>query len=129
MNAQIMETVEEIDPLPEKDETAFPPRYAAPKAQTEQKAAANVTPALSATGVRNQQAPQQDGPTEAQIRNAVSALGINPERYTAYVAKRWGSGWKMNANGRRRALDEVGRFKDAAAALSTKIEAELDVFS
>lgn len=129
INAQVMETVEEIDPLPEEDETAFPPRYAAPKAQPEQKAAADVTPARSATGARNQQAPQQDGPTEVQIRNAVSALGIDPERYAAYAAKRWGPGWKMNVNGRRSALDEVASFRDDPAFLSTKIEAELDVFS
>jgi hypothetical protein len=35
----------------------------------------------------------------------------------------------MNANGRRRALDEVTGFADDGAGFRAKVDAELDVFS
>ena len=36
-----------------------------------------------------------------------AALGIDGSRYEHYAQRRWGSGWKLNANGRKRALQEI----------------------
>ena len=47
----------------------------------------------------------------------------------AYAAKRWGPGWKINADGRRRALAEIERFRDDPDGLTDKIDAEIDVFA
>jgi hypothetical protein len=51
------------------------------------------------------------------------------ERFERYADKRWGRGWKMNANGRKRALDEVTGFADDGEGFRAKVDAELDVFS
>jgi hypothetical protein len=56
-------------------------------------------------------------------------LGVSRERFERYADKRWGKGWKVNANGRKRALDEVARFQDDAEGFRAKVDAELDVFS
>ena len=45
------------------------------------------------------------------------------------AAKRWGPGWKINADGRRRALAEIERFRDDPDGLTDKIDAEIDVFA
>ncbi len=56
-------------------------------------------------------------------------LGVAAERYTAYAAKRWGTGWKLNANGRRRAAEELRRYAGDPRAFDDKLTHELDVFS
>ena len=61
--------------------------------------------------------------------NAAADFGIDGERYTAYAAKRWGPGWKINATGRRRALAEIESFRDDPDGLTDKIDAEIDVFA
>lgn len=63
------------------------------------------------------------------IAAALSPMGIDPARYEAYATKRWGSGWKLNANGRRRALEEIEGFAGDAKGLLAKIDAEVDVFA
>jgi len=63
------------------------------------------------------------------VSQAAAALGVAAERFEHYAEKRWGRGWKMNANGRRRALDEVARFAEDGEAFRAKVDAELDVFS
>jgi hypothetical protein len=68
-------------------------------------------------------------PNVDQVIRAVTALGIEPSKYEAYAAKRWGPGWKMNAGGRRRALEEIERFRSDPEGLTSKISAEVDVFS
>lgn len=70
-----------------------------------------------------------EGPTVEQVSDAATTLGIDSSRYETYAAKRWGSGWKMNAGGRRRALEEVERFRNDPQGLISKINAEVDVFS
>lgn len=119
-------------PAPEEEDEPFPPRQATVPARATppaRKPAASAAPERPVTGAHGQPAQSQDGPTEAQIREVICAMGIDPEQFSAYAAKRWGRGWKMNANGRRRALDEVARFVDEPQALLAKIETELDVFS
>jgi hypothetical protein len=68
-------------------------------------------------------------PTIEHVIDAATTLGIDSSRYETYAAKRWGSGWKMNAGGRRRALEEVERFRNDPQGLISKINAEVDVFS
>jgi hypothetical protein len=69
------------------------------------------------------------GDDAARVAQAAEALGIAAERFERYADKRWGRGWKMNANGRRRALDEVNGFADDGEGFRAKVDAELDVFS
>ena len=70
-----------------------------------------------------------NGPSVEQVINAAADFGIHGERYAAYAAKRWGPGWKINADGRRRALAEIERFRDDPDGLTDKIHAEIDVFA
>jgi hypothetical protein len=63
------------------------------------------------------------------VINASAEFGIDGARYTAYAAKRWGPGWKINAAGRRRALAEIEGFRDDPDGFINKIDAELGVFA
>jgi hypothetical protein len=94
------------------------PRSAAPRARSAP--AVDAGPAKSEAG---------NGPTIEQVINAAADFGIDGERYAAYAAKRWGPGWKINADGRRRALAEIERFRDDPDGLTDKIDAEIDVFA
>ncbi len=69
------------------------------------------------------------GPSVEQVISAAAEFGIDGARYTAYAAKRWGPGWKINAAGRRRALAEIESFRDDPDGLTNKIDAEIDVFA
>ena len=90
---------------------------AAPREQSAQ--AAEAGPAKSKGG---------NGPSIEQVINAAADFGIDGERYATYAAKRWGPGWKINADGRRRALAEIERFRDDPDGLTDKIDAEIDEF-
>jgi hypothetical protein len=68
-------------------------------------------------------------PALADILAAARQVGIDAARYERYATKRWGPGWKANATGRRRALEEIESFRECPAALATKIDAELDLFA
>ena len=46
------------------------------------------------------------GDEAARVAQAAAALGVVAERFERYADKRWGRGWKMNANGRKRAFDK-----------------------
>ena len=94
------------------------PRSAAPRAQSAP--AGETRPAKGEGG---------NGPSVEQVINAVAEFGIDGARYTAYAAKRWGPGWKINAAGRRRALAEIESFRDDPDGLTNKIDAEIDVFA
>lgn len=63
--------------------------------------------------------------SEEQVIAAAGEFCIEAARYTAYAAKRWGPGWKLNANGRRRALDEIERYRNDPEGLADKIDTEL----
>ena len=65
----------------------------------------------------------------SRVAQAAEALGVVAERFERYADKRWGRGWKMNANGRKRALDEVAGFADDGEGFRTKVDAEIDPFS
>jgi hypothetical protein len=79
--------------------------------------------------VRLSKSEGSSGPSFEQVINAVAEFGVDGARYTAYAAKRWGPGWKINVAGRRRALAEIEGFRDDPDGLTNKIDAELDVFA
>jgi hypothetical protein len=68
-------------------------------------------------------------PDVEQVIAAADAFGIEAAHYEEYAAKRWGPGWKLNANGRRRALEEIERYKNDPEGLIDKIDVELRVCS
>ena len=77
-----------------------------------------------------QREPAPNGNHEAaRVAQAAAALGVVAERFERYADKRWGRGWKLNANGRKRALDEIVGFADDGDGFRAKVDAELDVFS
>jgi hypothetical protein len=86
-------------------------------------------PARSARPEPQREAAPAAGDEAARVAQAAQALGVAAERFERYAEKRWGRGWKMNANGRRRALDEVTGFADDGEGFRAKVDAELDVFS
>jgi hypothetical protein len=94
------------------------PRAAALRAQSAP--AAEAGPSKSEGG---------SGPSVEHVISAAAEFGIDGARYTAYAAKRWGPGWKINATGRRRALAEIESFRDDPDGLTNKIDAEIDVFA
>jgi hypothetical protein len=69
-----------------------------------------------------------NGPSVEQVINAAADFGVDGARYTAYAAKRWGPGWKINATGRRCALAEIEGFRDDPDGFTNKIDTELAVF-
>jgi hypothetical protein len=47
------------------------------------------------------------------------------EQYQAYADRRWGRGWRLNPHGRRRAWDELDRYRNDPQGYLDKIESEL----
>ena len=81
--------------------------------------------AAGARYARSTPSPGANDISEEQVIAAAGEFGIQVTRYKAYAAKRWGSGWKLNANGRRRALDEIERYRNDPEGLADKIDTEL----
>lgn len=65
----------------------------------------------------------------AWIVEAADALGVDEQTFERYAAKRWGGGWKKNALGRKRALQEVESFQEEPEAFVAKVNAELEVWA
>ena len=107
----------------------------APAAAASQDARAMTRGALSMPQARTrgaQSESRREGPAVAadefvRVAQAAATLGVDAERFERYAEKRWGRGWRMNANGRKRAFDEVVGFGDDAAGFQAKVDAELDV--
>jgi hypothetical protein len=57
------------------------------------------------------------------------AVGIDADRYERYAGLRWGPGWKLNPQGRRRAWDEFDRYRNDGVGYCDKIESELQLLS
>lgn len=66
-----------------------------------------------------------DAPNVEQVLAAAGNTGIDATHYEEYAAKRWGVGWKLNPNGRRRALEEIERYVNDPEGLRDKIDVEL----
>lgn len=68
----------------------------------------------------------QDGePTLSQLLAKAQGYGIEPPLYGRYADQRWGKGWRLNLRGRRRAWDELDRYKNDPQGYLDKIESEL----
>ena len=66
----------------------------------------------------------RDAPNVEQVLAAAGNSGIDATHYEEYAAKRWGAGWKLNPNGRRRALEEIERYVNDPEGLRDKIDVE-----
>jgi len=64
-------------------------------------------------------------PSLELVIQGAQAFGIDAARYADYADRRWGSGWKLNASGRRAALEEIERYRNDPDGYLDKIEAEL----
>jgi hypothetical protein len=65
----------------------------------------------------------------AWLFDAAAALGVDPQTYERYGAKRWGQGWKKAAGGRKRALEDLAPFHDDAGGFVEKVKGELEVWA
>ncbi|MGJ9418755.1 hypothetical protein ACHAC9_13455 [Massilia sp. CMS3.1] len=65
------------------------------------------------------------GPSLAQVIDVASSYGIDAVTFEAYADRSWGSGWKHNADGRRRALEELGRYRNDPQGYVDKIASQL----
>src|ERR1700674_3782823 len=68
-------------------------------------------------------------PNVEDILTLAETLGIERVRFDKYSVKKWGAGWKGNANGRTRVMRDVESYRDNPEGLSNKVSAELDVFA
>ncbi len=107
------------------NDTAFP---VVPNAQTGVPSTAVEAAAGPGNGAARAVSTSTPPSTEDVIAVAM-AFGVSAERYGEYATKRWGGGWKLNAGGRRRALEELQRFVDTPDEFVVKLDAELDLFA
>ncbi len=108
------------------------PAPAAAAGQEAPAATRSASPRPQAPARGAQSEPRREGSAVAgaeatRVAQAAATLGVIAERFERYAEKRWGRGWKMNANGRKRALDEVIGFGDDNENFRAKVDAELDV--
>jgi hypothetical protein len=68
-------------------------------------------------------------PSLDKVLAGAQAFGIEPGLYGRYADLRWGPGWKLNPQGRRRAWDELERYRNDATGYCDKIETELHLLS
>ena len=66
-------------------------------------------------------------PTVDKVVARALASGIASDLYEAYAERRWGSGWKLNRQGRRRAWDELERYRNDPQGYLDKIDTEMKV--
>lgn len=62
-------------------------------------------------------------PTLAKVLAFADRLGIPGAAYGAYADHRWGSGWKLNPHGRRRAWDDIERHRNDPSGFLDKVDA------
>jgi hypothetical protein len=84
-------------------------------------------PAMGPQPEPRRASPEATGDEIARVAQAAAMLGVDSERFERFAEKRWGRGWTMNANGRKRAFDEVTRFGNDAAGFQAKVDGELNV--
>ncbi len=83
-------------------------------------------PASAGDGALGVSALREGEPSLELLMAQAQARSIDPARYQAYADRRWGSGWKLNPLGRRRAWDElVERYRNDPQGYRDKIDSEL----
>lgn len=100
-----------------------------PTTQSATARADSKSPQAPKTPSRTPAAGTNAGPSLEQVIEAARSYGIDAARYEEYADRRWGSGWKINAGGRRGALEELERYRNDPRGYFDKIETELKVFS
>ena len=94
----------------------------------EDSVAHSTEPKSSASEETHAEAPMREGePMLETLLARAQAYGIAPERYQGYADRRWGRGWKLNPHGRRRAWDELDRYRNDPQGYLDKIESELQM--
>ncbi len=75
--------------------------------------------------------PTGDGgePTLDKVIARAGAIGLSADVYVAYTDRRWGSGWRLNRQGRRRAWDELERYRNDPQGYVDKVESEMKAAS
>ena len=68
-------------------------------------------------------------PTLDKVIARAGAIGLSADVYLAYTDRRWGSGWKLNRQGRRRAWDELERHRNDPQGYLDKVESEMKAAS
>lgn len=72
----------------------------------------------------------QDGePSLDKVMARALGAGIAADLYETYADRRWGSGWRLNRLGRRRAWHELERYRNDPKGYLDKVESELKVAS
>ncbi|MBK6974671.1 MAG: hypothetical protein IPH26_17620 [Sterolibacteriaceae bacterium] len=65
----------------------------------------------------------------AAVTAQAQGIGVDAGKYIQFAGKRWGPGWSKNPNGLKRACEELESYRGDPAALTERIDAELNVFS
>lgn len=68
-------------------------------------------------------------PSLGKVLAVAQDFGIDACRYQQYAVQRWGAGWTLNPQGRRRAWDELERYRNDPSGYLDKIESELQAQS
>lgn len=87
------------------------------------------TPDAPKTAGRAPSTVAHTGPSLEQVIETARSYGIDAARYEEYADRRWGSGWKINAGGRRGVLAELDRYRNDPQGYADKIESELKMLA
>jgi Recombination directionality factor-like len=110
----------------EDDDTAIVQADAASHVLEQIEPAAQVVQDGAAAGDPEGPTPGQDGePSADKVLARALASGVAAERFEAYADRRWGSGWKLNRLGRRRAWDELERYRNDPQGYADKVDTEM----
>lgn len=69
--------------------------------------------------------PSRGEPTLDKVLALAGGHGVSAADFEAYAARRWGPGWKLNPQGRRRAWDELDRHRNDAPGYVDKVAVAL----
>ena len=64
-------------------------------------------------------------PTLDRVRQKIQSYGIGLSQFDLYADKRWGRGWRLNVGGRRRAFEELERYRNDPQGYLDKIDCAL----
>jgi hypothetical protein len=86
----------------------------------------STTPVMAAIEATDAEvAPSRGEPTLDNVLARAAMHGVSTADFEAYAARRWGPGWKLNPQGRRRAWDELDRHRNDAPGYADKVTAAL----